>query len=644
MRVIFKGMDFEVNEGTTLAQVAEKKGIKDVCVGKINGVLSDLRTQIVNSCEVDFFAFDSPEGKKVYWHSSAHILAQAVKRLYPYVKLGVGPAVDSGFYYDFDFNGKGLEKDKLEEIQAEMEKIIKEDLPLNKRVKTKEEAIELMKKCGEIYKLDLISERFKEENKLDFYTQGEYTDLCAGPHVLSTGCIGAVALTKVTGAYWKGDQKNKMLVRIYGVSFPKKSDLEAHLLTVKENYERDHNKIGRKLEYFTTVDYIGQGLPILLPKGARVVQILQRFVEDEEEKRGYLLTKTPFLAKNDLYKISGHWSHYRESMFILGNENKDEEMFALRPMTCPFQFQAYLNSKRSYRDLPMRFNETSTLFRNEQSGEMHGLIRVRQFTISEGHIACTSEQLQDEFKACIDLVKFCLKILDFENDISYRFSKWDKNNKEKYIGSEEEWEKVQDEMRKIIDSAGIDYTQADGEAAFYGPKLDVQFKNVYGKEDTLITIQIDFQLAKRFDMFYDDKDGAKKFPYVIHRTSIGCYERVLAVLLEKYCGAMPLWLAPEQVRILPLGKEVIAGASALEKSLKDFGIIRSQVDLRNEKLEYKIRSAIEQKIPYMLILGKRELESGKISVRHRTQGDLGLMTVEEFVSLALDEIKCKKWV
>jgi threonyl-tRNA synthetase len=515
-----------------------------------------------------------------------------------------------------------------------MKKIVKEGYKVERFTLSKEKALDLMK--DEPYKAELIND-LPEGEIISFYRQGEFVDLCAGPHLPDVSKIKAIKLTQCTGAYWRGDSTKKMLQRIYGITFLKANELEEYLAAVEDAKKRDHNKIGRELEYFTTVDYIGQGLPILLPKGARVIQLLERFVEDEEEKRGYLLTKTPFMAKNDLYKISGHWDHYRDGMFVLGDETKDKEVFALRPMTCPFQFQVYLARMRSYRELPMRLNETSTLFRNEASGEMHGLIRVRQFTISEGHLACRPDQLEEEFAGCLDLANFMLKTLGLQDNVSYRFSKWDKNNKSKYIGSEKEWETVQNLMRGILKDLKINFTEADGEAAFYGPKLDIQIKNVHGKEDTLITIQIDFQLAARFGMEYTDIDGQKKNPYVIHRTSIGCYERTLALLIEKYAGAMPTWLAPTQVILLPISEKQHAYAKKVMKILRDNGI-RCEFDDRNEKIGYKIREAQLEKIPYMLVLGEKEEQSEVVAVRSRKDGDKGTMTLNEFLDIIKKQV------
>jgi len=566
--------------------------------------------------------------EKLYWHTTSHIMAQAVKRLFPEAKLAIGPSIETGFYYDFDVE-KPFSEEDLAKIEEEMKNIIKENLEIERFELSREKAIELMNEKDELYKVKLIEE-LPEGETISFYKQGEFTDFCRGPHLPSTGKVKAIKLLSSSSAYWKGDNNNKMLQRIYGVSFPKASMLEEHLNMLEEAKKRDHNKLGRELELFTTVDYIGQGLPILLPKGARVIQLLQRLVEDEEQKRGYLLTKTPFMAKSDLYKISGHWDHYRDGMFVLGDEEKDKEVFALRPMTCPFQFQAYLNRQRSYRDLPLRYNETSTLFRNEESGEMHGLIRVRQFTISEGHLAVRPDQLEEEVKGCIDLLKYFMGILGLEEDVTYRFSKWDPNNKEKYIGSEEDWNHSQAVLKQILDNLGMEYTEAEGEAAFYGPKLDVQCKNVFGKEDTIITVQVDFELAHKFGMTYIDKDGNKQYPVIIHRTSIGCYERTLAMLIEKYAGAFPVWLAPVQVKILPISDAHIDYCYDIKKKFEAKGI-RVEVDDRPEKTGYKIREAQLQKVPYMLIIGDKEIEANAVGVRSRKEGDIGQMEVDEFI-------------
>lgn len=565
---------------------------------------------------------------------------KAVKRLYPQVKLAIGPAIENGFYYDFDTD-QAFSGEDLQRIEQEMERIIKENLVLERFVLPREDAIKLMMEKAEPYKVELIRD-LPEEAEISFYKQGEFVDLCAGPHLPSTGMVKAFKLTQVSGAYWRGNEQNKMLQRIYGISFTKKSDLDEYLARVEEAKKRDHNKLGRELGYFTTVDYIGQGLPILMPKGAKVIQILQRFVEDEEERRGYMLTKTPFMAKRELYKISGHWDHYRDSMFVIGDpQDEDAEVFALRPMTCPFQFQVYLAEQRSYRDLPMRLNETSTLFRNESSGEMHGLIRVRQFTISEGHIACLPQQLEQEFTDCVNLANFMLKTVGLADDITYQFSKWDPHDKEKYIGTAEQWEEAQNRMRQILDHLQIPYVEREGEAAFYGPKLDIQIRNVYGKEDTLITIQIDFQLAEKFGMQYIDRDGQKKYPYVIHRTSIGCYERTLALLIEKYAGAFPAWLAPVQARVLPLTDKHQEYAQEVQNLLRSEKI-RVEVDSRNEKIGYKIREAQVEKIPYMLVVGDKEMENREVAIRSRKDGDMGSLPVNEFIEKLKKEIQLRQ--
>ena len=571
-------------------------------------------------------------------HSASHVLAQAVKRLFPETKLAIGPAIDTGFYYDFDTEHTFTPED-LEALEAEMKKIAKENLKIERFELPRAEALELMK--DEPYKVELINE-LSEDAVISFYKQGEFTDLCAGPHVAYTSKVKAYKLLSATGAYWRGNEKNKMLQRIYGTAFTNKDDLAAHLEQLEEAKKRDHNKLGRELELFTTSEVIGQGLPILLPKGARIIQILQRFVEDEEQKRGWLLTKTPLMAKSDLYKISGHWDHYKDGMFVMGDEEVDKEVFALRPMTCPFQYQAYLNRGRSYRDLPMRLNETSTLFRNEASGEMHGLIRVRQFTISEGHLMCTPEQLEDEFKNCLELTNFMLKTLGLYEDVSYRFSQWDPDDTEKYIGTAEQWDEAQGVMKKILDHLEIPYKIGIGEAAFYGPKLDIQIKNVHGKEDTLITIQIDQMLAEKFGMEYVDKDGTKKNPYIIHRTSIGCYERTLALLIEKYAGAFPVWLAPVQVKLLAIADRHLDYIYDVKKKLEASGIVRIEVDDRSEKIGYKIREAQLEKVPYMLVIGDKDIENNTVSVRTRKDGDIGSMSLDDFISKITDDIQTKR--
>ena len=608
---------------------------RNAVAGMVDGEIVDLSFVVEKDCSVKIITLKDKEGLDVYRHTCAHVLAQALKSIYPTCNLAIGPTIENGFYYDVDFKTP-ITMDDLKTVEEEMAKIIKANLPIERFVLPREQALQLMQKYDEPYKVQLILD-LPEDSVISFYRQGDFTDLCRGPHLPSTGLIKAFKLTSLTGAYWRGDAKNKMLTRIYGTAFPKKSELDEYLQMVEEAKLRDHNKIGRELEYFTTVDTIGQGLPVLLPKGSKTIQVLQRFVEDEEYRRGYLLTKTPYFAKSDFYKISGHWDHYKEGMFVMGEEGKDKEVFALRPMTCPFQFQAYLNRPRSYKDLPMRLNETSTLFRNEDSGEMHGLIRVRQFTISEGHLACTPDQLEEEFKGCLDLAIFMLKAVGLDGDVSYRFSKWDENNKDKYLGSKEDWENVQSVMRNILQDIGLEFTEADGEAAFYGPKLDIQIKNVFGKEDTLITIQIDFQLAKRFNMLYTDVDGEKKFPYVIHRTSIGCYERTLALVLEKYAGALPLWFAPEQVRVMDVSEKSEEYCKEVFNKLLMAGL-RPGKDLRSEKIGKKIRDAQLEKVPYMLVIGEAEAQSGEVAVRKRGEGDIGKMKLDDFISL------CKKQV
>ncbi len=584
--------------------------------------------------EENQFSFENPEYRKTYWHTCSHVLAQAVKRLWPEVKLAIGPSIDNGFYYDmlapFSFT-----PENLAEIEAEMRKICKEKLKLERFELPRAEAIKFMEEKEEPFKVELIND-LPEDAVISFYKQGEFTDLCAGPHLDSTGRIkgNGIKLTACNAAYWRGDSNREVLQRIYGVAFPKKEELDAYLKEREEAVKRDHNKLGRELEYFTTVDCIGQGLPVLLPKGARVVQVLQRWVEDTEQKRGYLLTKTPLMAKRDLYKISGHWDHYLDGMFILGDPyDETKECFALRPMTCPFQYQVYLNRQRSYRDLPMRLGETSTLFRNEDSGEMHGLIRVRQFTISEGHLVLRPDQLEEEFKGCLDLAKYCLGTVGLLDKCTFRFSQWDPANpNNKYEGTKEQWDHAQSVMERILKDLDVDYTVGIDEAAFYGPKLDIQYKNVYGKEDTLVTIQIDMLLAERFGMYYIDENGEKKLPYIIHRTSLGCYERTLAYLIEEYAGALPTWMAPEQVRFLPVTDRAADYCAEQAKKLEDMGF-RVEVDYRNEKIGRKIRDAQMEKVPYMVVVGDRDMENGTVSPRHRADGDLGAMSMDEFSAL-----------
>ncbi len=584
--------------------------------------------------EENLYTFENEGYRKTYWHTCSHVLAQAMKRLHPEVKLAIGPSIDNGFYYDFD-TPQPFTEAQLEQIEGEMRKICKEKLKLERFELPRAEAIAFMEEKGEPYKVELIND-LPEDAVISFYKQGEFVDLCAGPHVDSTGRIkgNAVKLTACNAAYWRGDSSRQTLQRIYGVAFPKKEELEEYLARQAEALKRDHNKLGRELEYFTTVDVIGQGLPIILPKGARVIQTLQRWVEDEEQKRGYLLTKTPYMAKRELYKISGHWDHYLDGMFVLGDPmDESKECFALRPMTCPFQYHVFLNRGRSYRDLPMRLGETSTLFRNEDSGEMHGLIRVRQFTISEGHLILRPEQLEEEFKGCLDLAKYCLGTVGLLDKCTFRFSQWDPANpNNKYEGTPEQWNEAQTVMGKILDDLNVKYTVGIDEAAFYGPKLDIQYKNVYGKEDTLVTIQIDMLLARQFDMEYVDADGQKKTPYIIHRTSLGCYERTLAYLIEEYAGALPTWMAPEQVRFLPVTDRAADYCAEVAKKLEAQGF-RVEVDYRNEKIGKKIREAQLEKVPYMLVVGDRDMEAGTVSVRHRSEGDLGAMSLEQFSAM-----------
>ena len=587
------------------------------------------------------FTFENPAYRQTYWHTCSHVMAQAVKRLWPEVKLAIGPSIAEGWYYDFD-SPFSFTQEHLDKIEAEMKKICKERLHLERSEKPRPEAIAYMEEKNEPYKVELIQD-LPQDAVISFYTQGEFTDLCAGPHLDSTGRIkgNALKLTQCCGAYWRGDSNRKMLQRIYGIAFPKKEELDEFLRQQEEARKRDHNKLGRELEFFTTVDVIGQGLPILLPKGAKVIQTLQRWVEDEEEKRGYLLTKTPYMAKRELYRISGHWDHYLDGMFVLGDpDDETKDCFALRPMTCPFQYQVFLNRARSYRDLPMRLGETSTLFRNEDSGEMHGLIRVRQFTISEGHLILRPEQLEEEFKGCLELAKYCLETVGMLEDCTFRFSQWDPNNKEKYIGTPEQWEEAQSIMGKILDDLQVNYTVGIDEAAFYGPKLDIQYRNVFGKEDTIVTIQVDQLLAEQFGMEYVDADGKKKRPYIIHRTSLGCYERTLAYLIEKYAGALPLWMMPTQVRVLPITDRAHDYAEGLVSQLKAAGI-RAEGDFRSEKLGYKIREAQKEKIPYMLVVGDKEAENGTVAVRTRSGGDEGVMELQAFLTQCRQEIDSK---
>lgn len=636
------GVIREYDENITAAEVAKSIGAglyKSVCAAKIDGELCDLRTSLTKDCKLELLTFDDEEGKKAFWHTTSHILAQAVKRVFPNAKFAIGPAIDDGFYYDFDVE-KAFTPEDIEKIEKEMKAIVKSGLEIERFELEPQKAIDMLNEMNEPYKVELASEHADKGEPISFYKQGEFTDLCAGPHLMSVAPIKAIKLTNCTGAYWRGDAKNAQLCRVYGISFPKASMLEEYLVMQEEALKRDHNKLGRELELFTTSPLIGQGLPIMLPKGARVIQLLQRFVEDLEQANGWQLTKTPLMAKSDLYKLSGHWGHYKDGMFVLGDEEKDDEVFALRPMTCPFQYQAYLNRGRSYRDLPMRLNETSTLFRNEASGEMHGLIRVRQFTISEGHLMCTPEQLEDEFKHCLELAIYCLKTLGLYEDVSYRFSQWDPSDRDKYIGTQEQWDEAQGIMGRILDHLEIPYKIGIGEAAFYGPKLDIQIKNVFGKEDTLITIQVDQMLAEKFGMEYVDKDGTKKNPYIIHRTSIGCYERTLALLIEKYAGAFPMWLAPVQVKLLPIADRHLDYIYDVKKALEAKGM-RVEIDDRSEKIGFKIREAQLSKVPYMILVGDKDIENNTVSVRDRKEGDLGAMSLDDFIAKACEEIETK---
>ena len=645
MNVILKdGSVLEAAAGATAADAAQQISgglYRAACAAKVDGKVVDLRTALTDGCTLEILTFDDPDGKRAFWHTTSHIMAQAVQHLFPDAKFAIGPSIDSGFYYDFDLP-RALTPDDLAKIEAEMKRIVKENIPLERFELTPDAAEQLMADAGQDYKVELIREHAGKGEHISFYKQGDYTDLCAGPHLMRTGAVKAFKLTSSTGAYWRGDSSKKMLQRVYGISFPKNAELEAYLAQQEEARKRDHNKLGRELEFFTTVDCIGQGLPILLPKGSRVIQLMQRWVEDTEQEAGYLLTKTPLMAKRDLYKISGHWDHYLDGMFILGDPyDETKECFALRPMTCPFQYQVYLNKPRSYRDLPMRLGETSTLFRNEDSGEMHGLIRVRQFTISEGHLVLRPDQLEDEFRGCLSLAKYFLGTLGLLDKCTFRFSQWDPANPgNKYEGTAAQWEEAQSLMAKILDDLDVKYTIGIDEAAFYGPKLDIQYKNVFGKEDTLVTIQIDMLLAERFGMYYTDTDGQKKLPYIIHRTSLGCYERTLAYLIEEYAGALPTWLMPTQVKILPISERQHDYAKQVYAQLHAAGI-RVEVDARNEKIGFKIREAQNEKIPYMLVVGDKEVENGTVSVRARKDGDLGAMAVDAFRAKILDEIATK---
>lgn len=641
MKITLKdGSVKEYSDSKTVLEIARdiSEGLARVaCAGEINQKTVDLRTVVDSDCELNILTFNDEEGKAAYRHTTSHVLAQAVKRLYPETKLAIGPSIDTGFYYDFDC--PPFDRAALDELEKEMKKIIKEGEELKRFTLPRQEAIQLMEERKEPYKVELIRD-LPEDEEISFYQQGDFVDLCAGPHLMSTKPIKAIKLISSSGAYWRGSEKNKMLTRVYGTAFTKNADLEEYLAHLEDIKKRDHNKLGREMELFTTVDVIGQGLPLLMPKGTKIIQTLQRWIEDEEESRGYVRTKTPLMAKSDLYKISGHWDHYKEGMFVLGEEEKDDEVFALRPMTCPFQYYVYKASQKSYRDLPIRYGETSTLFRNEDSGEMHGLTRVRQFTISEAHLIVRPDQIGEEFKGCVELAVYCLTTLGLQDDVTYRLSKWDSNNREKYIGSPEYWEKTQGMMREFLHELNLNFTEADGEAAFYGPKLDIQAKNVYGKEDTMITIQLDLALAEQFDMYYVDQNGNKVRPFIIHRTSIGCYERTLAWLIERYAGKFPTWLCPEQVRVLPISEKYNDYAEKVKAELTKNKILAT-VDNRAEKIGYKIRETRLQRIPYMLVVGQKEEEEGLVAVRSRFLGDEGQKKLSDFINTVCEEIRNK---
>ncbi len=643
MKITLKDGSFKEYEGAkTIIEIAQdiSEGLaRAACAGLVDGKVMDLRTELKEDCELSILTARDKEGLDVVRHTASHVLAQAMKHVFPEAKLAIGPSIETGFYYDFEH--EPFSREDLDKLEAEMKKIIKKGEKLERFTLPRQEAIALMEEAGEPYKVELIRD-LPEDAEISFYRQGDFTDLCAGPHLMSTKGIKAYKLTSSSGAYWRGDSSRAMLQRIYGTAFNTKEELAEYLDYLENIKLRDHNKLGREMELFATVDVIGQGLPLLMPKGAKMIQTLQRWIEDEEEKRGYMRTKTPLMAKKDLYIISDHWNHYKEGMFVLGDEEKEgEEVFALRPMTCPFQYYVYKQSQKSYRDLPCRYGETSTLFRNEDSGEMHGLTRVRQFTISEGHLIVRPDQIEEEFRGCVDLAKYCLTTLGLEEDVTYRLSKWDPNNKDKYLGNEETWDYVQNMMRDILHHIGIQFTEEEGEAAFYGPKLDIQARNVYGKEDTMITIQLDMFLAERFDMTYIDANGEKVRPYIIHRTSMGCYERTLAWLIEKYEGKFPTWLCPEQVRVLPISEKYAEYAEKVNEELKANGIL-STVDSRSEKIGYKIRQARLDKLPYMLVVGQKEEEDGAVSVRSRFAGDEGVKSLNEFVDQICREIRTKE--
>ena len=641
MKVTLKdGSSKEYSQAMSIIDIAKdiSEGLARVaCVAELDGEVVDLRTIVDGEHTLNILTFDSDEGKAAFRHTASHVLAQAIKRLYPDAKCAIGPSIEEGFYYDFDI--APLDREALDKIEKEMKKIVKEGATLERFTLPRQEAIDLMKKREEPYKVELI-EDLPEDAEISFYQQGEYIDLCAGPHLMNTKPLKAMKLISSSGAYWRGNEKNKMLTRVYGTAYTKKADLDAYLEHLEDIKKRDHNKLGRELELFTTVDVIGQGLPLLMPKGVQVIQTLQRWIEDEEEKRGYMRTKTPLMAKSDLYKISGHWDHYKEGMFVLGDEEKDKEVFALRPMTCPFQYYVYKASQKSYRDLPCRYGETSTLFRNEDSGEMHGLTRVRQFTISEGHLIVRPDQMVKEFKDCIALAQYCLQTLGVEEDVTYHLSKWDPENREKYIGEPEVWNETEEDIRQILTELNIPFTEDVGEAAFYGPKVDINAKNVYGKEDTMITIQLDCAIADNFDLYYIDQNGEKKRPYIIHRTSLGCFERTLAYMLEHFNGVLPLWLAPEQVRLLPIKEGHAEYAQKIADRMTAMGM-RVTVDNRDENIGTKIKGARLERIPYMLIIGDNEVNSNTVTVRSRKEGELPAMPVDELIAKLDEEIKTK---
>lgn len=643
-------MNIELKDGSKLVidgpksayEIAKQIGerlAKVALVCKIDGVLTSMREVIDHDCKFEVLTWNDDEAKAVYRHTASHILAQAVRNVYPTVQLAIGPSIENGFYYDFDFKTPITQGD-FEKIEAEMKAIIKADMPIERKVVSRKEAESMLKKMKQTYKIELLAD-IPEGEEISFYTQGDFIDLCAGPHLASTGKVKEFKLTSLTGAYWRGNEKNKMLTRIYGTAFDKKAELEEYLKKLEEAKMRDHNRLGRDLGFFMTDENVGQGLPLIMPKGARIIQLMQRFVEDEEQKRGYLLTKTPIMTKNNLFITSGHWDHYKDKMFYIGEEGVDDEILALRPMTCPLQFTIYKNGLKSYRDLPVRYAETATLFRKEASGEMHGLTRVRQFTLSDGHIVCTPDQLEQEFETALDLIKYLIDVLGLNNDVSYRFSRWDPQDADKYVGTADDWNKVESTMEQILHNLDVEYETGWGEAAFYGPKLDVQAKNVHGKEDTMFTVQIDFALAERFDMIYIDENGEKQRPLIVHRSSIGCYERTFALLIEKYNGAFPLWLSAEQVRVLSLTDRTIDNALEVKKALMNAGI-RAEADVRSEKLGKKIREAQLEKVNYILIIGDKEAEQGLVAVRHRSEGDLGTMTLDEFKAKVLLETAEKR--